>query len=377
MRLLLHGARAVDADGVRADAWLLFDGDRIAATGQGPELPAAQERIDLRGGTIVPGFIDLHGHGAGGASYDEGPEGIRRALAVHRAHGTTRSVLSLVAAPLERLELSLAQVAQAAASDPLVLGSHLEGPFLAPERRGAHDAGALIEPTPERIAALYEAAAGTLRQITIAPELPHALDAIEAFAEAGVRVAVGHTAADRWIAAEAFRRGATLLTHAFNAMPGLHHRDPGPVGAAIDDDRVRLELILDGRHVDATMARLLFRAAPGRVALVTDSMAATGAADGVYALGSREVHVHEGSATLAGTSTLAGSVLAQDEALRIALAIGVDEVAAVAALTAVPAAALGLGARFGRLAPGFAADAVQLDERRRVRAVWAAGRRVV
>ncbi len=377
MRLLLHGARAVDADGVRADAWLLIEGDRITATGQGPDLPPAQERIDLDGATLVPGFIDLHGHGAGGASYDEGPEGIRRALAVHRAHGTTRSVLSLVAAPLERLELSLAQVAQVAASDSLVLGSHLEGPFLAAERRGAHDVGALIEPTPERIAALYEAAAGTLRQITIAPELPHALDAIEAFAEAGVRVAVGHTAADRWIAAEAFRRGATLLTHAFNAMPGLHHRDPGPVGAAIDDERVTLELILDGRHVDATMARLLLRAAPGRVALITDSMAAIGAADGVYALGSREVHVHEGTATLAGTSTLAGSVLAQDEALRIALAIGVDEVAAVAALTAVPAAALGLGDRLGRLAPGFAADAVQLGERMRVRAVWAAGRRVV
>jgi N-acetylglucosamine-6-phosphate deacetylase len=212
--------------------------------------------------------------------------------------------------------------------------------------------------------------------VTLAPELPGGLDAVRRLAGAGVTVAVGHTEADLTTTAAAFDAGARVLTHAFNAMPGLGHREPGPVGAALRDQRVTIELILDGAHVHPVVAGLLMSGAPGRVALVSDAMAAAGGPDGGYRLGGRDVTVRDGVAVLAGTTTLAGSTLTLDAALRNALAQGVDPVAAVAAVTAVPARALGLGDRLGRLAPGYAADVVVLDHDWTVRAVWAAGVRV-
>jgi N-acetylglucosamine-6-phosphate deacetylase len=160
-------------------------------------------------------------------------------------------------------------------------------------------------------------------------------------------------------------------------MPGIHHRDPGPVVAALDDPRVTVELVLDGHHVHPDVAEVVFAAAPGRVALITDSMAAAAAADGDYRLGSLNVTVREGLAVLSGTSTLAGSTLTQDAALRNAVtSVGLPLTDAVAALTAVPARALGLADRLGRLAPGYAADVVVLDDDLQVTSVWAAGVRI-
>ena len=375
MTTLLAGGRLLDAGGAVEGGWLLLDGDTIAATGTGPP-PAADAVVDLAGADLVPGFVDLHAHGGGGASFDDGPDAIRAALAVHRAAGTTRSVISLVAAPMAELEASLAGIAGLAAADPTVLGAHLEGPFLAPARCGAHDPRHLRAPAPGDVDRLLAAARGTLRQVTIAPELPGALEAVRAFAAAGVTVAVGHTEADAALTAAAVGAGARLLTHALNAMPGLHHREPGPVGAALADPRVTLELVLDGVHVHPVVARLLMAGAPGRVALVTDAMAAAGGADGAHRIGALDVTVRGGRAVLAGTGTIAGSTLTQDAALRHALAAGVDESDAVAALTAVPARALGLGDRLGRLATGYAADVVALGPDRSVTSVWAAGQRV-
>ncbi|NEM05843.1 N-acetylglucosamine-6-phosphate deacetylase [Geodermatophilus normandii] len=375
MSTLLTGARLVDAGGVTGPGWVLLDGDAITATGTG-RAPAADEIVDLAGADLVPGFVDLHAHGGGGAAFDDGPGAIRTALAVHRAAGTTRSVLSLVAAPLAELEASLAGIAEVAAGDPTVLGAHLEGPFLAPARCGAHDPRHLCAPTPDVVDRLLAASRGTLRQVTVAPELPGALGAIRDLTAAGVVVAVGHTEADAALTTAAFDAGARLLTHALNAMPGLHHREPGPVGAALDDPRVVLELVLDGVHVHPVVARLLLAGAPGRIALVTDAMAAAGAGDGDHRLGNLEVRVRGGRAVVAGTQTIAGSTLTQDAALRTALAAGVDPVAAVTALTATPARALGLAGTFGRLAPGYAADVVALGPDRSVTAVWAAGHRV-
>ena len=375
MTTLLVGGRLLDAGGVVEGGWVLLDGDTIAATGTGTP-PGADETVDLAGADLVPGFVDLHAHGGGGHSFDDGPEAIRRALAVHRAAGTTRSVVSLVAAPVEVLERSLAGVADLAEQDPTVLGAHLEGPFLAPARCGAHDPRHLRAPTPGDVARLLAAARGTLRQVTLAPELPGALEAVRAFAAAGVTVAVGHTEADAALTAAAFDAGARLLTHALNAMPGLHHREPGPVGAALADPRVVLELVLDGVHVHPVVAGLLLAGAPGRVALVTDAMAAAGGPEGAYRIGGLAVTVRGGRAVLAGTDTIAGSTLTQDVALRTALAAGVDPVAAVTALTATPARALGLGHRFGRLSPGHAADVVVLGPDRSVTSVWVAGARI-
>jgi N-acetylglucosamine-6-phosphate deacetylase len=370
--------RALDERGEAPEGWLLFDGDTIVRTGaDGDAQPAADRRVDGGGSCAIPGLIDLHGHGGAGRAFDEGAEAIRTALALHRAHGTTRSIVSLVTAPVPQLIEALACVAAVADDDPLVLGSHLEGPYLAAARRGAHDAALLREPDDGEVEEFLAAARGTLRQVTIAPELPGAGRAIERLAAAGVVPAIGHTTAGYADARTAFDRGARLLTHAFNGMTGIHHRAPGPVVAAIEDDRVTLELVLDGHHVADPVSRMLLAAAPGRVAIVTDAMAAAGAGDGAYRLGGQKVRVARGVARLVDGDSIAGSTLTQDEALRHAITtLRIPPPLAVAALTAVPARALGLGNRLGLLAPAYAADVVLLDDDWRVTAVWAAGEAV-
>ena len=378
--LVVHSARKLDADGLVDDFWLVADDDTIVATGAGAGWHDAarvpgREVVDAHGHWLTPGFIDLHCHGGGGFAFDGGPDELLAALATHRAHGTTRSVVSHLASPFHVLCENLGIVADLAETDPLVLGSHLEGPFLAVERRGAHDAAYLREPGPEMVEELLGAARGTLRVTTLAPELPNALETIGVLTEAGVVVAVGHTAADFDQAARAFEVGARLLTHAFNAMNGVHHRAPGPVVAAIDNPEVTLELILDGLHVHPLVAKLLFTEAPGRVALVTDAMAAAGATDGDYRLGGLNVTVREGLAVLSGTATIAGSTLTLDHALRNAVErVGLPPARAVEALTLVPARVLGLEHRLGRLSRGYAADAVILDHEWNVRRVFADGR---
>ena len=380
MPLLFGNARLLDLDGERR-GWLLIDDDTITATGAGAppddDMVAGVERVDAGGAWLTPGFIDLHGHGGGGYAFDDGPKSIRTALATHRAHGTTRSVISLVANPLDTLTASLRMVAELAAQDPLILGSHLEGPYLAVRRRGAHAQEFLIPPDPEVDARLIDAAQGTLRQITIAPELPGALESIDRFTAAGTVVAIGHTEVDYETARQSFAHGARLLTHAFNAMPGIHHRDPGPLVAAFDDPNVAIELVADGIHVHPGVLEMTFRAAPERIVLVTDAMAAAGSADGFYSIGSLNVVVKDGRAVLNGTDTLAGSTLTLDVALRTAItAARVPPADAVAALTSTPARVLGLDDSLGRLAPGFAADLVVLDEEWNVDAVWARGERI-
>nr|WP_231563149.1 N-acetylglucosamine-6-phosphate deacetylase [Microbacterium mangrovi] len=376
--LVVHSATKVDADGAIEDFWLAAADGVILGTGRGSEWrqhAGEASTVDAGGRRLVPGFIDLHGHGGGGFAFEQGRAAIETALRLHRRHGTTRSVLSLVTNPIDELCAGLDLIAGVAASDPLVLGSHLEGPFLAAGHRGAHNPAFLRPPDdPAIITDLLAAARGTLRQITLAPELPGALDAIETFREAGVVVAVGHTDATMAETQAAFDRGATLLTHAFNGMPGIGHRAPGPVLAALDDERVTLELIVDGFHVHPDVVRMAMALAPHRVALITDAMAAAGAGDGTYDLGSLTVTVTDGQAWLADGSSIAGSTLTHDRALRVAVEDArVDEVAAVEALTLTPARVLGQDDEFGRLAPGFAADLVLLDDALGVERVWAAG----
>jgi N-acetylglucosamine-6-phosphate deacetylase len=373
MSTVFSHAQKLDAEGIVDDFWMLVDVDTIASTGTGTP-PAADNEVNVDGQWLTPGFIDLHGHGGGGFSYEDGADAIRAAVAAHRAHGTTRSVISLVSNPLPELETSLGIIAELAESDPLILGSHLEGPFLSPTRSGAHNRDYLLEPQPAELDRLLNAARGTLRQMTLAPELPNAFDLINVLVENRVVVAIGHTEADFDLTKRAFRSGARLLTHAFNAMPGIGHRAPGPVVAALEDGRVVLELILDGEHVHPDVAALAFRSAPGRIALVTDAMAAAGAGDGDYPLGSLAVEVRDGLAHLAGTDTLAGSTLTQDRALRLAIEDGLTTFTdAIAAVTLTPAKVLGLSARHGLLATGFAADGVQLNSEWNVQHVWADG----
>lgn len=380
MSTVVHSAQVFGASGAERDGWVHFAGSRIVAvgTGDGWRDAAADAIVDATaaagdGAMLVPGFIDIHGHGGAGASYDDGPEAIRAARALHRTHGTTRAVVSLVTAPLETLERRASMVADMVATDPDILGSHLEGPFLDPGHKGAHDPRLLREPAARDVERLLEAGRGTVRQLTLAPELPGGMEAIGLIVEAGAAAAVGHTGADYAMCARAFDAGATILTHAFNAMPGLHHRHPGPVAAAAADARVTLEVIADDVHLHPDMVRIAFRAAPGRVALVTDAMAAAGSTDGRYDLGSLEVVVVDSVARLADGDSIAGSTLTQDEALRRAVAAGVPVGEAVTALTATPARAIGRDHELGALSAGFLADAVLLSAELEVRQVWASG----
>lgn len=374
MTTLVHSVRLVDDGGVD-DAWVLFADGRVAAIGTGASRPDADELVDGGGGCLTPGFVDIHGHGGAGHSYDDGPEAIRAARALHLAHGTTRAVISLVTAGVDDLAARVATVAELAETDPTILGSHLEGPFLDPGHRGAHDPALLRAPDAASVDLLLEAGRGTIRQVTLAPELPGADDAIARFARAGVVVAVGHTDADAATARRAFDAGATILTHAFNAMRGIHHRAPGPVVAALRDPRVTLEVVADGVHVDLDLVATLFTAAGDRIALVTDAMAAAGASDGAYELGGLAVTVAGGVARLAEGGAIAGSTLTQDEALRRVVDAGADLATAVRAVTSTPARAIGRP-DLGTLAVGSVADAVLLTDDLRVRQVWAAGRPV-
>src|SRR5690554_2073272 len=208
MTTVFAGARKLDADGETSDFWMLVDGDTIVQTGTG-RAPEADARIDVDGRWLVPGFIDLHCHGGGGYAFDDGDDAIMAALATHRAHGTTRSVISLVGNPIARMRESLEVIADLVEDDPLVLGSHLEGPYLAQERRGAHNQQYLKTPDSYEIDGLLAASRGTLRHITLAPELPGAMDAIDQLVQRGVVVGIGHTETTIEVARDSFDRGAS------------------------------------------------------------------------------------------------------------------------------------------------------------------------
>jgi N-acetylglucosamine-6-phosphate deacetylase len=283
-------------------------------------------------------YVDIHCHGGGGHGFGYTVEGTRAAVAAHRAHGTARVLTSLVSMPLVQLEHAVGVIRAAMVHEPGIAGLHLEGPFLAPERRGAHDPAALMVPSPALVDDILAIVGDDLRQITIAPELPGAMDAIRAFSQAGAVVAIGHTTAGSGTAAAAFEAGASLVTHGFNAMAGITARAIGPVGAALANPGVHIELIADGIHVDPALIRMMFAAAPGRVVLVTDAMAAAASQPGDYLLGGLGVQVSaDGRVVLEGTDTLAGSTLTMDRAVEVCVAAGVPRDAAEAAASSVPA----------------------------------------
>lgn len=379
---IIHSVTLV-SDGVETvDAWVAFAGGRVRGVGRGGawhDLTTAEdvEVVDGSGKILTPGFIDMHGHGGGGFGFDGSLDDVWRAMATHRARGTTRQVLSLVAAPAAALVEQMDTIRQAATIDSSILGVHLEGPFLDLAHKGAHDARYLLDPDPASVATLVDASAGILRQITIAPELPGGMEAIEAFARAGAVVAVGHTDGDYATTLEAFRRGASILTHAFNAMEPILHRAPGPVVAALDTSSVTIEIICDGVHVHPSVVRIVADSAPERIALVTDSMAAAGAADGDYQLGPLPVYVVDGVARL-DSGQIAGSTLTLEKAIRVAVnQVGLSLPHAVDAATRFPARALGIDDSFGSLTQGKVADAVLLNRDLHVARVWRDGVAVV
>ena len=356
---LLAGARVVTPAGILDPGWISLREGRIVEVGAGAP-PAGG--VDLGGGWLLPGFIDLHVHGGGGHDFASSPEDLAAGVAFHASHGTTRTLISLVTAPVEATIQRLRWVADAVESGGSVLGAHLEGPFLSQVRCGAQNPDYLLEPDPAILASFLEAGRGTVRMATVAPELPGGLALVDHLVAAGVIAAVGHTDADYATTRLAFDRGAALVTHAFNGMRSLHHREPGPVAAALDAG-VPCELINDGVHVHPGAARLLIRGAAETLVLITDAIDATGVGDGAYTLGGQDVVVQDGQARLTSNGSLAGSTLTMDVAFRRAVhEVGLSVPAAALAAAGTPARLLGLADRCGALAAGLDADLVHLDE---------------
>jgi N-acetylglucosamine-6-phosphate deacetylase len=359
-------------------------------------VPGSSGAPGAPGTVILPGLLDIHCHGGGGHSFAtaDAAEALA-AAAYHAGAGTTGVIASLVSAAPEELLRQVRTLAPLVAAGQL-LGIHLEGPFLAPARRGAHAPWLLRDPDPALVADLLEAAGGAIKIVTVAPERPGAAPVAAMLRAAGVVVAYGHTDAgyDCMAGALAGAAGDGLVTHLGNAMPALHHRAAGPVAAALAaaaGDAASVELIADGVHVDAGFTRLVFAAAaPGRVVLVTDATAAAGMADGDYVLGPLRVTVSGGVARLraegeagegeaavgeaGGGGAIAGGTSTLLRVVATARAAGVLLADAARAASAAPARVLGLSASRGALAPGMVADLVVTDENLGLRRVMRAGR---
>lgn len=338
--------------------WAEVVEDRIVASGPG-EPPRTPDEVV--GGWLVPGYVDPHSHGGGGASFvTEDLADVDTVLAAHRAVGTTTMIASLVTGSIPDLLRQITLLAAKVRAGDLA-GIHLEGPWLAEKYKGAHPLELLVDPDPVVVEELLDAGQGTVKMVTIAPERPGAMESIRVMVEHGCVAAVGHTNADYETTLAAIDAGARGATHLFNAMPTLKHRAPGPVLALWEDPRVIVELVFDGVHVRPELAAFVMATAPDRVSLVTDAMAAAAAPDGDYILGELAVEVRDRVARLAGTDTIAGSTLTLDLAVRNAVAAGVPLAQAVRSATSVNADYMGL-ADVGRIAPGKLADLVVLDD---------------
>ncbi len=355
---VLAGARVVLPTGTVDDGRVVVDGTRIAAAA-----PPEADVLDLPDHWVVPGFVDLHNHGGGGASFAGGTaEEILRGVETHRRHGTTTLVASAVTGDLDFLARHAGVLAELAEQGD-VAGVHFEGPFISPCRKGAHDETLLRDPDPAEVRKLIDAAHGHATMMTLATELPGGLDSVRLLVEHGVIAAVGHTDATYEQTLQAIDAGATVATHLFNAMPPLAHRAPGPITALLEDERITVELINDGTHLHPATLQLAFHhAGAGRVAFITDAMDAAGFGDGRYLLGPLEVEVADGVARLVEGGSIAGSTLTLDRAFKRAVTVdGLPVEDVVRAISANPARLLGLDDRIGSLKPGKDADLVVLD----------------
>ncbi|WLQ65002.1 MULTISPECIES: N-acetylglucosamine-6-phosphate deacetylase [Streptomyces] len=355
---VLAGARVVLPTGTVENGRVIVEGTRIAGS-----TTEDARTVDLSGHWVVPGFVDIHNHGGGGASFATGTaEDVLTGVRAHREHGTTTVVASTVTGEMDFLARQAGLLSELVEQGELA-GIHFEGPFISPCRKGAHSEELLRDPDPAEVRKLLDAARGSARMVTLATELPCGIESVRLLAEHGVIAAVGHTDATYEQTVEAIDAGATVATHLYNAMPAIGHRAPGPIAALLEDERVTVELINDGTHLHPAALELAYHhAGAGRVALITDAMDAAGAGDGFYELGPLAVEVRGGVARLVEGGSIAGSTLTLDTAFRRAVTIDripVEDV--VRSISANPARLLGLDDRVGSLDPGKDADLVVLD----------------
>ena len=354
--------RVVTPDGLLEPGWVEVDGDRISGVGAGGG----------GGPLILPGFVDIHVHGGGGHTFTTGdPDEARAAAAFHARHGTTTLLASLVSMAYEST-LAATKAYAPLVDEGVLAGVHCEGPYLSLRRCGAQNPDYLRDPSIVELDGLVQAAPGTVRVVTLAPELTGAIDVIRWLRSVGIVVAVGHTDATYQQTLEAIEAGATIATHLFNGMRPIHHREPGPIIALLGDDRVTCELVADGRHMHSAMLAYAMRA--GRSALITDAIQAAGMPDGVYALGGQRVIVVDRVARLAGRDAIAGSTLTMDAALRNATQAGASIVDASRMASGTPAEAIGLASSVGSIAAGLRADLIELTDDLMVSRVMRGGR---
>jgi N-acetylglucosamine-6-phosphate deacetylase len=368
--LYIEPKSIVSPPGLLKDSAVLVDGDRIVSVGPSSAIPCPASALRLKAGGLLlaPGFIDLQINGAFGSDFTADPHAIWDVASLLPRYGVTSFLPTIISSPREVTTCAqkvLAQGLPAGFKGAIPLGLHLEGPFLNPEKRGAHDAANLTSPDPS-IAANW-APAGNVRMVTLAPELPEAIDLVRTLAGRGVIVSAGHSMATYEQGAAAIEAGITYGTHLFNAMAPLDHREPGLAGALLADPAVTVGLIVDGIHLHPEIVALIWKVkGPNRVSLVTDAMAALGMPPGTYRLGERDVSVQGAEARLPD-GRLAGSVLSLDEAVRnLVKFTGCTLLDALSTVTTVPASLLGMESSRGRIAPGCIADLVLLDSNLRV-----------
>jgi len=381
--ILIHARRALTPTAEISDAGILIREDVIEAIGprSGMSLPAGAQEIRATDKTAIPGFLDVHIHGAGGHDVMEGSSAALRAITRKVSeYGTTSIVATTVTASTDETLRAVQGITsyigrqhETNETRAEILGIHFEGPFISKERRGVHPAEWIQLPSADTLSRFLKAAAGNARILTIAPELLGAAPCIDAAREAGLVVSMGHTDATYEQARAAMARGAHSATHVYNAMRPFTHRDPGVIGAVLTSPDVNAELIADGVHVDeAAMKLLLLAKGAEHVTLVSDGLSATGMPDGKYTLGGIEVTVSGGVCRNA-EGVLAGSTLTLDRALRNIVALGIPLPDAVRMLTLNPASLLGIEFKKGSLRVGADADILLLDERLHLAGVWARG----
>lgn len=373
MNLTLRGPALVD-EAVLPDVLVRVEGERVAAVTPlepGTEPPGEAHAAERVSGTMLPAYVDIHCHGGGGAAFtDLSDEAAASAARHHHAHGSTSLLASLVTMTPRELERGVAMLAELC-DDGLVDGIHLEGPWLAEARCGAHDPTLLRDPSLAEVERLLELGRGHIRQVTLAPERDHGLDLVRWLASAGVHPAIGHTTASYATVEQAVHAGADIATHLFNGMDPWHHREPGAVAALLRSaarGHVTVELIADGAHLsDDTVRTVLDLVGAEHVAFVSDAMAAAGVGDGAYVLGGLSVVVDRGVARLRrdpdGTTpgSIAGGTSHVGDIVARAVGTGIPLPYAVRPATRTPARALGLADR-GSLAVGSRADVVVVDD---------------
>jgi len=334
---------------------------------------------DLDGALVIPGLVDIHVHGCAGADFSDGDyAGLVRMARYLARRGVTSFAPASMTLPYDALDRAFHAAArlrrEGLADGARLMGIQMEGPFLSREKRGSQNPAYLRLPDWDRFLWLYDAAEGLLRIVDVAPELPGAVEFTRRASEK-CRVSVAHTAAGYDQAAAVFDAGATHLTHLFNAMSGIHHRHPGPIGAASERENVTAELICDGIHVHPSAVRMAFRLFPGRICLISDALRCCGMADGSYSLGGQEILLSGGVARLTG-GAIAGSAADLYQCMRRAVSFGIPREQAVWAATALPARVIGRESETGAIADGRAADFVICGGELEPEAVYLGGKRL-